>query len=207
MIGFGSSSKPQDFSYALEDQAGICELLLDRFKAGKVHVVGHSMGGAIGLLLADRISDRLVSLINVEGNLIGQDCGLLSRKTASVSLKEFKKGVFQNSRLAVQSLEGPGSRLWVEWSSKVDLLGFYRSSKSLVEWSDSGKLLRKFLGLEVSKAYFYGEKNSNKEVLAGLQGVSRISISHSGHFVMNDNPAEFYSKLAQALRSELANRT
>ena len=30
--GFGSSSRPEDFSYTMEDQAGICKALLDSFR-------------------------------------------------------------------------------------------------------------------------------------------------------------------------------
>ena len=36
-------------------------------------------------------------------------------------------------------------------------------------------------------------------VLDELEGIKKIKISKSGHFVMNDNPGEFYSKLREFL--------
>ena len=85
LVGFGNSSRPKDFSYTMEDQAEICKVLLDTFKPDKVHLVAHSMGGAIGLILAENIRDKAASFINIEGNLISEDCGPLSRKATSAS--------------------------------------------------------------------------------------------------------------------------
>ena len=195
LVGFGNSSKPQDFSYSMEDQAKICELLIAKINPTSVHIVGHSMGGAVGLLLANRISHKLVTFVNVEGNLISEDCGLLSRKTIGIPLEEFINNGFNEIKSNVRNSGDEGSMLWVKWSEKSDALGFYKSAKSLVEWSDSGKLLEMFKTLEINKAYLHGERNSHLRVLGELHGITKISISNSGHFVMNDNPREFYSEL------------
>ena len=84
LVGFGRSDKPEDFSYTMEDQARICRLLIGRFHESALHIAAHSMGGAIGLLLAEHLPDRLKSFTNIEGNLIGSDCGLISRRTVSL---------------------------------------------------------------------------------------------------------------------------
>jgi len=190
--GYGDSSKPTNFSYSMEDQAEILKLVLDDVRAEKVHIVAHSMGGAVGLLLAEVILNTLASFTNIEGNLIAEDCGLISRKAASIPFSEFRDQMFDRVRS-----KGPAP--WRKLSMKSDALGFYRSSVSLVQWSDNGMLLEKFRELKVSKAYVYGEQNSNMDILNQLEGIRIICIPNSGHFVMNDNPGEFYAGLQEVI--------
>lgn len=200
LIGFGDSSKPADFSYAMEEQAAICRELLSRFRYEKLHLVAHSMGGVIGLLLAEKAADRLFSFVNVEGNLIAADCGM-SRRVASVSYGVFEKRLFHGFREMARRSINRGERGWAMWSKKSDPLGFYRSAKSLVGWSDRGDLLGSFIRLRCSRAYFYGEANAHLEVLNLLEGVEKVCISRSGHFPMSDNPSEFYARVAEVIRS------
>ena len=81
-------------------------------------------------------------------------------------------------------------------------LGFYKSAESLVRWSDSGDLLSRFKNLRCKKSYFYGEKNSDLDVLHRLNTIEKVMIGKSGHFMMNDNPDEFYSRLRTFLSSK-----
>ncbi len=184
LVGYGRSSRSPAFSYTMEDQAEILRLLLDGMNPAKIHIVAHSMGGAVGLLLAEKIEGPLVSFVNVEGNLIGSDCGLISRKAIQISYAEFRDTMFDRIRSV-----GPAT--WQEMSARADALGFYKSCESLVEWSDSEKLLEIFLGLEADKLYIYGDRNADMEILGRLGEIEKASVSASGHFVMNDNPAEF----------------
>jgi len=55
------------------------EAILDRLDIDRFHLVGHSMGGLTALLLADRHPDRVLSLVDIEGNLAPEDC-FLSRQ-------------------------------------------------------------------------------------------------------------------------------
>lgn len=202
LIGFGDSSKPQDFTYQLEEQAEIIHLLLEKLHPKKVHIVAHSMGGAIGLLLTEKIATKLVSFVNIEGNLIKEDCGLLSRKTISVSFKEFKNNLFEELITTMAGSKESGARLWAKWAAKSDPVAFYRSAGSLVKWSDSGNLIKKFKALRVPKIYVYGAKNSQMKILSYLDSISKIPISNSGHFVMTDNPREFCSMLTKFIMTK-----
>ena len=157
------------------------------------------MGGAIGLLLAEKLSNKLISFTNIEGNLVSEDCGLLSRKTISVSFEEFKKNVFAELKSEIKELNNKSSKLWLEWIEKSNTLAFYSSSGSLVKWSDSRKLLAKFKNLKTKNVYFYGDKNSEMKVLNELGNMRKIEIYNSGHFVMNDNPEQFYTRLGDLI--------
>src|SRR3989344_3772035 len=65
-VGFGNSSKPEQFSYDLLDQAKICQEIILSLNLNKIHIIGHSMGGMIGTLLLEMVPERVNSLINME---------------------------------------------------------------------------------------------------------------------------------------------
>ena len=51
-LGHGYSDKPPDFGYGLEDHARTIVALIDSLGLGECGLVGHSMGGAIAILVA-----------------------------------------------------------------------------------------------------------------------------------------------------------
>lgn len=202
LAGYGDSPRRLDFSYRMDDHAAECISLLSGFEFSSIHIVAHSMGGAVGLLAAASLGSRLSSFISVEGNLTGADCGLVSRKTISYPFMKFEKSKFGKFVEANEASGDPGLRLWAVMLRKCSPLAFYRSAESLVEWSDSGRLLDLFINLNCRKAYIYGDRNSKMDVLGMLGGINKISISGSGHFVMTDNPGEFYKKLLYFIEDE-----
>lgn len=71
LLGCGASDKPLDLSYGLRDRAERFPDLLDALGLGKVHLVGHDLGGGIAQILAVRHADRLRSVTVV--NPVGYD--------------------------------------------------------------------------------------------------------------------------------------
>ncbi len=194
-VGFGESTPPADeFSYEIEEQAFISAEVIRALTPPAFHIIAHSMGGAIALLLPPDLLQSAASFINLEGNLISEDCSLISRKIATVSFTEFQNRLLPRFENLLHSDKKEHLDL-----EKASPLGFYKSSQSLVRWSDSGRLLNQFLQLNCPKAYVYGEKNAGLPVLQKLDGVPKVIIHDSGHFMMNDNPVEFYRRLQELL--------
>lgn len=191
--GFGASDKPEGFFYGLEDHAKVCEAVIRSFPGQEVHIVGHSMGAAIGLLLSDTFLVSIRSFVNAEGNLIGDDCSLMSRAAINVSYETFGQKIYQD--LAVRFDK------YCNWAA-TSPRAFYLSAQSLVAWSDSGSLLERFRSLGCRKAYFYGERSSGIQVLEHLADIERREIGASGHFMMQDNATDFYRGVAQFVRKE-----
>ena len=188
--GFGLSEKPVNYSYAMEDQAELCLSTLEQFGTKRVHIVAHSMGGAIGVLLTQKFVPH--SFVNVEGNLIAEDCGLVSRNTIKINEQDFVNyGFFDLCKLTADYKE-----------NSFDLVNtmpeaFYRSAESLVQWSDSGKLSNIFDQLTVPKLYVYGQENASMPILQKLNVKTQTKqIPNSGHFPMIDNADAFYSAIA-----------
>jgi pimeloyl-ACP methyl ester carboxylesterase len=194
LAGFGESSKSNRFSYTMEAQARICAEILTKFSFKKLHIVAHSMGGAVALLLPDEILNGTKTFTNIEGNLTGADCGIISRKIISVPQEAFVS-FFPVFRDKFNSF---GERYAAIDSTTADAL--YKSAESLVAWCDSNKLLDIFLSLPCRKAYFFGDENADLPTLTRIGDVRKVKLNQSGHFPMNDNPKDFYGELYKVLK-------
>jgi len=73
LLGYGDQAKGADISWILEDQVEHVASYLKENTAAPVHVVGHSVGGAVGVLLAAAYPELVCSLTSVEGNMTLDD--------------------------------------------------------------------------------------------------------------------------------------
>ncbi len=199
--GHGESSRPTELDYRMEDHAQAVARILESVGAGRSHLIGHSMGGAVAVLLADLLPDPPLTQVSVEGNLIGDDCRFGSRAIASRPLAEFLDRGFEELGSPPGSEASPGETLYPSWLEKADPIALYRSVASLVQWSDSERLLEHFLSGSERKIYLYGERNHDAAVLERLPGIEKVAVRDAGHFVMNDQPKEFYKFLVDFLAS------
>lgn len=197
LIGFGASDKPKDFSYDLHLQADLLVKVARKLDVNRLHIVGHSMGGAIGILATKQLPN-LVSFVNVEGNLISEDAGLVSRQVAEQTEKKFLESGFDKFIESLQKTNESDLLSWAEWSLQSDPQAFYRSACSLVKWSDSGRLFPLFQSIN-KKAYIHGDKSSYQHLEQYLSNTKRYSISGSGHFMMVNNAEGFYNCISQWL--------
>lgn len=197
-VGFGKSDKPDDFGYRLEEHAAIAKLVIEYFAPASLTVIAHSMGGTVGLLLVQDL-DNLVSFINVEGNLISEDAGIVSRKTAEQAETDFVANGFSNFLMVLNDSDEAAYRTWATWYEIASPVAIHRSGTSLVEWSDSGKLMSYFNRLK-KKAFVYGDKTDVSLLLPQFTDVDVYPIPNSAHFMMLDNPPAFYA----AIRAHLA---
>lgn len=79
LLGHGGSEKP-DSGYTPENQAGVAAEALERLKVEKATVVGHSLGGSVGVALTERsphLVDRLVIVDMPPDNSYG-DLGFIA---------------------------------------------------------------------------------------------------------------------------------
>ena len=196
--GFGESSQDTRFSYSMEDHAGVSYELLRRFKQRKVHVVGHSMGGAVAVLLAKKNTRRFISLMNVDGCLGSQNINNQTNVSAP-TYEEFTAKLEARIAASLGTPNENGLVHWYEWSRKSSPEGFTRSDESLIEWARSGKIIKAFLDLPMKKTYFYPQRGTFPRSLTRARNVKKIMIPDTGHFIMNDNPKDFYAALAREL--------
>lgn len=199
--GHGASQNLPPTSWTMEGMTAAIVDLLEECGAGveHLHIVVHSLGGAVGLLLAQDSPIPVASFINVEGNLVAADCGMLSRRTAEMDLDQFRNGKFERLKARAREFEDPIVRAWADWMDTCSAESLHASAKSGVAWSDSNRLLKIFLGLRVPKAYVYGSKSANPDVLKHLDGVPKHEISDCGHFVMLERPEALARVIARTV--------
>ncbi|MCB2100226.1 MAG: alpha/beta fold hydrolase [Rhodobacterales bacterium] len=186
---------------------GTMEALAEDLRAGlaardyhRLHLVAHSMGAAPALLLADRGAEiRLASFVNIEGNLIGADCSLLSRRASAMPPRDFRAIHWPKLVTAASEARDPAVRTWAGWMAQADPAAVHAACGSLVAWSDGGELLARYRALAVPKVYVHGGTSALPEVLAALEGTPVQAFDGAGHFVPTAAPDRFYPWLADWL--------
>jgi pimeloyl-ACP methyl ester carboxylesterase len=164
---------------------------VDRF-----HLIGHSMGGLTALWLAEQYPSRIVSFVNIEGNLAPEDC-FFSRQVITHAhpephefLDEFADRMWR-SRYAASALFA------ASLPHKVRAGAVKPIFESMVHLSDHGDLMRRFLALPMPTMFMYGEQNNLLSYLATLagNGVELAEIPHSAHFPMYSNAPEMWARI------------
>jgi pimeloyl-ACP methyl ester carboxylesterase len=195
--GHGASPSADRSAYSMQAFADIANQLIDQLLPRRVYLICHSMGGAVGLI-ASQDRDDIGCYISIDGNLVAEDCGLVSRERAAQSPEYYTAVGYDAFIAGLQNSPRPDYAAWASWCVKADSTALHESAKSLVDWSDSGKLLDLFKSLSC-KAYVHGDADDKQYVTSKLAQVPICEIRSSGHFMMIDNPRGLYATLADLL--------
>lgn len=196
--GHGRSVGPLP-EFTIQAYAEVTAAVVRELAPRRLFVVAHSMGGAVGVVAAADLP-RLAGFVNIEGNLVGQDCGLVSRGAAERPRREFVTREFPRFLADLQASRQPALRTWARWYAQTDPVAFHQVASSLVEWSDSGKLRSLFRSLPGTTAYLHGGDSGDLSyLLSTLDGIPVHAIPGSGHFPMLDNPPALWRTVAQVL--------
>lgn len=204
--GCGESSRLDDFSYSMNDQAELVLKWIRGLALDRMILVGHSMGGVICLYLAEALGKQVRAFFNLEGNLGSEGC-IFSDKVASTSWEEFESKGFEEFkgtlRKTIQENPSPGLKNYYQNISRAYPRGLHLSSVSLVKESCQGNLKERFLALPVRKWYVFGERSMNRSISSFLDAnnILYFIVPESGHFMMDDQPGLFYRMLFEALDS------
>ncbi|MEM9524183.1 MAG: alpha/beta hydrolase [Pseudomonadota bacterium] len=172
----------------------------DALKVERFHMSGHSMGGLTALVLAHENRHRILSFMDIEGNIAPEDC-FLSRQIIdhpSDSPQGFAEGFIKR----VRHREEYGCALYAAaLPIKVRDTSYKPIFTSMVALSDTAPLMDMFTGLPCPRAFIYGEQNRHLSYLDDLptKGVEVIEIPHAGHFPMYSNPPALWAAMADFL--------
>lgn len=197
--GHGESSYQENLG--MDDLVEIVNLFCEKLDLNNIVLIGHSMGGLVALLFAEKYTEKVKAFINVEGNLKDEDC-FFSRQVTEVDFQTFERETFRNFKLKLNSSENIGFKKYAELLELyAPTKAFYNYCPSLVQYSDSGTLIDKFITLKIPKLFVHGSENNKLSYIPELKkhGCEVAEISSSNHFPQHDNPSEFYDMISNFL--------
>ena len=202
LIGCGNSEKPESFTYDLRSQAAMLDSLLTRLDFSQIDLVAHSMGGVVGILLANYYPKRISRLIVAEPNLVPEN----ARISQSICGYETEENFKRNFNFFINKFkkpENPSSLRFYNTLSGTTPVALFRSACSLLDYANRD-LYQKFLNLKVPRHYLKGANSWQEDGDAMLEDFTRAGIGYhvipdAGHGMMGDNPQAFYQVLLSIL--------
>ncbi|MFK0197878.1 alpha/beta fold hydrolase [Streptomyces lavendulae] len=196
MLGHGHSDRPEAFTYTLEAHADAVARALSEAGVEGAELIGHSMGGAVAIVLAAR-HPRLVSrLVLVDANLdpvpaVSRAPG--SSGIASYTEEEFLAGGWSEVR----------DRVGAHWWSTMRLAGrtaLHRSAVHLAAGT-TPTMRELLLDLKLPRTFLYPQADGSLRGAEALEaaGVAVVAVPDCGHNIMLDNPEAFVRATAAAL--------
>lgn len=210
LLGFGISDKPEDCSYTLDDHAAAVIAVLDEVGAPPYALVGHSLGGAVAVLVASRRPDLTAGVVVAEGNLDPGGAGM-SLAIANQPEEDYVRDGFRETleEMRAEALENPSSifAATIGLQQLASPRAMHRTARALVELTRP--TIRELLvGLDLPRAFIRGartlestDRPPSGEAGEGLDGtgVRVLTVSDAGHPMMFQNPDGFASAIAEAL--------
>jgi len=198
--GTGNSTYYEDLLLNVDDLAAISALFIDKMNVSDFILCGTSMGGLTTLLyLKNHAHGNVKAYINIEGNLLPEDC-MFSSKVVTYDYETFAKEVFPQTILDMKANGNTGYHIIANnLQLNTNVRSYYNYSFQTVEYSATGELLKQFIALTIPKVFIYGQENSSLSYIPELikNNVNVKEISGSDHFVFYDNPKELYDVIGE----------
>jgi pimeloyl-ACP methyl ester carboxylesterase len=203
--GYGRSP----WTTAFTNDRNSLEVLADRLAVWMAErppafVLGHSMGGVLATLIAERVEVR--GVINVDGNLSRGDCSF-SAKAAALSLEDFVDDGFTKMKASVYargvneaSLRGHHAAL-----TAASPAVYHRHAKDLVALSTSETLAARLAAVPARSLFIAGVPDgicARSHTLLSQSEVALAAIEPAGHWVHLDQPDAFVATVSKFLRHD-----
>ena len=209
-LGSGFSDHPKDFDYSIKNHAETVADILDHENIKGSTIIGHSMGGTVGIMLALIRPELVANLIVGEGN-IDPGGGSGSSYIASFSKNEYVTIVHDEilARFRSDAVKGDSKAAYFCGAlGCADPAGVHGNSVALVELEPEFK--NQFFQLPIPRTFVYGKTSlpKNKVYKADVpnpkeleqHGIQTAVLKNAGHGLMNDNLEGFVDILLKALK-------
>ncbi|WP_457029099.1 alpha/beta fold hydrolase [Kitasatospora sp. P5_F3] len=202
LLGFGISDRPTAFPYTLEAHADAVATALRSAGVSGAEVVGHSMGGAVAVVLAARHPDLVAGLVLVDTGLDPVTPAELADPGSSGLLDHSEREFIDGGWRAVRERVGP---LWWATMRLAGREALHRSAASRAQGGTPG-LRELLLELPVPRTFVHPVADGEPAGADRLReaGVRVTAVPGCGHNIMFDNPDGFARAVADAFAASAA---
>ena len=210
-IGYGALRDADTSSLTLVDQVDRLATFVRENELAPAHLVGHSVGGAVAVLVASAFSDLVASVVSVEGNFTMEDA-FWSAEIAKKPLEEVE-GIVEEYFAAPDAwIAATGvpindwtSALAISWLKNQPASTIKAQAAAVVEaTSDPAYLesVRQMLDSDMPFHLIAGERSASGWGVPDWvrqRADSDITIRGAGHLMMVENPSAFARSAVAAL--------
>ncbi|KAL6412567.1 alpha/beta hydrolase [Ilyonectria robusta] len=177
----------------IEFLVATAEAVLQHFDIKRFHLIGHSMGGLTALELASRIPHGVASFIDIKGNLAAEDC-FITRQIFDHPEKDPQEFLDYFIERTLQSPFYASGMYAAGLRDRVRAEAIKGIFESMVNHSDNGGLVAKFIAAPFPRMFMFGEQHATLSYLPKLasSGVELAEIPSAGHFPMYSNPVAMW---------------
>lgn len=202
LLGFGKSDDALDNDYSFNSHIARLLAVLDQKKIHSFHLIGHSMGGDIGTLLCEQAPDRVLSFINIEGDLDPSD-----RFITNAAIQAEQEGRFEEwlrhdfTRGTVHSWAAklPATARYAASLEMCRTEAFRQGAHEIYSFNEAipggtiGIIGDKYQRLGVKRVFCWGQGLSaaSRKWLAE-SSLLHLEFEQANHWLMIDQPDAFY---------------
>ncbi|UCF66592.1 MAG: alpha/beta hydrolase [Acidobacteriota bacterium] len=204
--GYGRSAWPEIPATLTETADRLAGWLVRRGEPPSV-LVGHSMGGVIALLLAERHPQLVLALIDIDGNKSIDDCSF-SEPAARASAESFRARGFESLKEQVyrDGARDEALRGYYVSLRLADPVSYHAHARELVALSLDERLADRLAALRLPALFVAGVPRGvserSRELLARA-GVRCALVTESGHWPFIDRPRQFTAAIESWLSEVL----
>jgi hypothetical protein len=124
------------------------------------------MGGLTSLLyLRGKGAKNVIAYINIEGNLVPEDC-MFSSKAVIFDRNTFSNQIFPQTIIVMKNNGNAGYHIIANnLQLNTNAKSYYDYSFQTVKYSSTGELLKQYISLDLPRLFIYGEENCVNEAL------------------------------------------
>ena len=188
--GFGKSPIPPDDVSLPRIVEDLNILINNRHKSESIVIVGHSVGGDIGTLLANQCPELIKGIINVEGNLTNADTFFSGEATTTTNFKKWFGKLEEKIAGLVAHKIVPES--YILRLKKCNPQAFQSLAKSVINISGN-KIGEIFAQLPQKKSFWYGTSSLSNESHSFINDkkLDTVAFTNAHHWPMFDDPVKF----------------
>jgi pimeloyl-ACP methyl ester carboxylesterase len=213
LIGYGIHEFEGTSKLSLLDQANHLALFIENKRLESVHLVGHSVGGAVAMLTASLYPNLVSSLTSIEGNFTIKDA-FWSEQIAMKTDDEVAEIVSEysddpvawiaNAGVSINSWNTSVARNWLDNQPPSTIKAQANAVVSATKQADYLRLVRDLMSSSMPVNLIAGAKSAatwDVPDWANQMCSTRINIANVGHLMMLEDPGLF----AQSIMSCIMN--